>query len=218
MQQFLIEKKNEELFKIFNEKINIINSNLTNSLTENILKLEIFVRTEEQENIDEYISNIIENSYDNKNLIFMINSILFQNGLKNLQFKFLGNLLDKIISNKASELFNKIYLVEDVLNIFKDYINSIDENDLPTKIKILKQYESFIFKLYLKIDLQLLCENINWIYYKIFKFFETNENIDKNSQDFLILKNIFDELNVLKIENKPFLTETLSSLILNKFI
>ena len=148
----------------------------------------------------------------------MINSILFQNGLKNLQFKFLGNLLDKIISNKANELFNKVYLVEDVLNIFKDYISSIDENDLPTKIKILKQYESFIVKLYSKIDIQLLCENINWIYFKIFKFFEANENIDKNSQDFLILKNIFDELNILKIENKPYLTETLSSLILNKLI
>ena len=148
----------------------------------------------------------------------MINSILFQNGLKNLQFKFLGNLLDKIISTKANELFNKIYLVEDVLNIFKDYISSIDENDVPTKIKILKQYESFILKLYLKIDIQLLCENINWIYFKIFKFFEGNENIDKNSQDFLILKNIFDELNILKIENKPYLTETLSSLILNKLI
>ena len=218
LQNFLIEKKNEELLKIFNEKINIINSNITNSLTENILKLEIFVRTEEQENIDEYISNVLEDSYNNKNLIFMINSILFQNGLKNLQFKFLGNLLDKIISTKANELFNKIYLVEDVLNIFKDYISSIDENDVPTKIKILKQYESFIVKLYLKIDIQLLCENINWIYFKIFKFFEGNENIDKNSQDFLILKNIFDELNILKIENKPYLTETLSSLILNKLI
>ena len=110
--------------------------------------------------------------------------------------------------------------IEEICNLFKDYVSSTDENDIPTRIKILKQYETCILKLFSKSNTydSILANNIEWIYYKVYKLLENNSSLDKVSQDFIILKSIFEELNNLKYENKSLITEALTDLIMNKII
>ena len=64
----------------------------------------------------------------------------------------------------------------------------------------------------------VLSNNIEWIYYKVYKLLESNSTLDKTSQDYMMLKSIFEELNYLKLENKSLITEALTDLIMNKII
>ena len=125
-----------------------------------------------------------------------------------------------IIINNFGELFNKIYSIEEICNLFKDYVSSTDEYDIPTKIKILKQFQTCLLKFFSKINPNdmVLSNNIEWIYYKVYKLLESNSTLDKTSQDYMMLKSIFEELNYLKLENKSLITEALTDLIMNKII
>ena len=211
------EEKNIEVINFLDEKIkNCINST---SLIEEILYFQLLIKIENDSIVQQYLKDTLNKSYHNKKLIFLINSILFQQGLKSIEFNFLGELINIIINN-LGELFNKIYSIEEICNIFKDYVSSTDENDIPTRIKILKQYETCILKLFSKSNTydSILANNIEWIYYKVYKLLENNSSLDKVSQDFIILKSIFEELNNLKYENKSLITEALTDLIMNKII
>ena len=141
--------------------------------------------------------------------------------MNTLSSEFLAELLNKILVTNNAELFNKVYTIEDVLNIFKDYVSIIEEDNIELKIQIMKQYQIFLSKLYGKIDDRLLNENIEWIYYKVYQFFENkskNVSLNGNDANFLILKSIFEELNTLHIRNKPLIMTTLIDLIMKKLI
>ncbi len=180
---------------------------------------QLLIKIEDDSIIQQYLKDTLNKSYNNKKLIFLINSILFQHGLKSIEFTFLGELINIIINN-LGELYNKIYSIEEICNLFKDYVSSTDENDIPTRIKILKQYETCLLKLFSKSNTHdsILSNNIEWIFYKVYKILENNSTLDKVSQDFIILKSIFEELNNLKYENKSLITEALTDLMMNKII
>ena len=211
------EEKNLQVINLLDEKIkNCINST---SLIEEILSFQLLIKIEEPSKIQEYLKGILNKSYHHKKLIFLLNSILFQQGLKSIEFNFLGELINIIINN-FGELFNKIYSIEEICNLFKDYVSSTDEYDIPTKIKILKQFQTCLLKFFSKINPNdmVLSNNIEWIYYKVYKLLESNSTLDKTSQDYIMLKSIFEELNYLKLENKSLITEALTDLIMNKII
>ena len=201
------------------EKINNI---FTSTKTvDQILNIQLSLKSNTCDSIKLFIFDILNKNYSNKKFIFIVNSLLFQNGMNILSSEFLAELLNKILVTNNAELFNKVYTIEDVLNIFKDYVSIIEENNIELKIQIMKQYQIFLSKLYGKIDDRLLNENIEWIYYKVYQFFENkSKNVTMNGNDanFLILKSIFEELNTLHIRNKPLIMTTLIDLIMKKLI
>lgn len=201
------------------EKINNIFT--TTKTVEQILNIQLTLKSNTCDSIKSFIFDILDQNYTNKKFIFIVNSLLFQNGMSKLFSEFLAELLNKILVANNAELFNKIYTIEDVLNIFKDYVSIIEEDSIELKIQIMKQYQIFLSKLYGKIDDKLLNENIEWIYYKVYQFFENkskNVSFNGNDANFLLLKSIVEELNTLHIRNKPLIMTTLIDLIMKKLI
>ena len=62
----------------------------------------------------------------------------------------------------------KIYSIEDTLSIFKDLVSMLEDDEITKTIQSMQQFQIFICKLYGKIDDTIICDNIEWIYYKIY--------------------------------------------------
>lgn len=171
-----------------------------------------------------YILKLLNENYSNKKLIFVTNSILYQLGHKQLSSKFIGQLLNIILVENNVELVSKVYSIEEILTLFKDYVNSIDETNLSDKIIALKEYQVFVCKLYGKVDDNVICDNIEWIHYKIYQLLDDITNRNKKNKEvnsdanIAMLKEMFGELNALHIRNKPIVIIALVDLIITRFI
>ena len=174
----------------------------------------------EKENLKNYVSNIINKSYQDKKFMQIINSVLFCEGCKDLCYFLISELLNKIIVTNTEELFNKYYNTNDIFELYKELFNVADENDLALQIKCLKNYQVFLCKLVGKIDDNIFYQNVEWIYYQVFMIFEKNRNnLDKKAMNFSNLKNIFDEINNALIgKEKTLVIEGLIDLIFKKTI
>ena len=118
----------------------------------------------EKENLKNYVSNIINKSYQDKKFMQIINSVLFCEGCKDLCYFLISELLNKIIVTNTEELFNKYYNTNDIFELYKELFNVADENDLALQIKCLKNYQVFLCKLVGKIDDNIFYQNVEWIY------------------------------------------------------
>ncbi len=217
--------KNIEYTSLIEEKIESFINN-TKSIDE-LLQIQIMTKLANEETIEEYVLGLISEKIENKKFLFVINSILFQNGLKNLSRKFIKKILNTLLYS-FQELVNKFYSIEEVCMLFKDYININD--DVIVKITYLKEFSTFIIKLIGKTDEILINDNIEWILYKIFGILEENyqqnqANIasssyrfNKNDKEFLILKSIFDEISSIHLKNKSFVLCNLIDIIMKKLI
>ena len=201
-----------------------INKYLTNIYDETRIYDEIIMikltLNSEKDNLKNYINNIINKNYHDKKFMMIVNSVLFCEGYKDLCFYLINELINKIIVTNTEELFNKIYTTNDIFDLYKELYNVSDENDIQIQIKSLKNYQVFLCKLNGKIDISVLFQNIEWIYFQVFQLFEKGgNNLDKKTMNFSNLKSIFDELNNLLIgKEKTFVIEGLIDLIIKKTI
>ena len=203
------------------QKLNDIMNNIFNSskTVEQILNVQLVIKLEEKKEIELYIINLLEKHYVNKKFIFLVNSILFQSGFKDLCYKLLASLLNKIIVTN-NEIFMKIYSIEDTLSIFKDLVSMLEDDEIPKTIQSMQQFQIFLCKLYGKIDDTIICDNIEWIYYKIYLLLENKviNNTGTETNNYNLLKLIFEELNSLGIRNKTLVMNTLVDLIMKKLL
>ncbi len=123
-------------------------------------------------------------------------------------------MLTLIISTQG--LIPRIYTIDDVLIMYKDYITLTDDIN---KIPSLKEYSAFLLKLINKIDDRVIQENIEWLLYTTYSVYE-NESLDEKNS--FLLKSIYDEVNVNisynKNKLKTFIMSSLIELISKKII
>jgi hypothetical protein len=205
-----------ESISLIDLKINEIILNIKS--IEQILKIQFLSKIESEKWFEEFLTYFLNENIENKKLLFVTNSMLFHNGLKHISTKFIKAILNHVISSQ--ELFIKVYSFEDVLLLFKDYVNLLDENDLFLKLSSIKEVSNFICKLFGKIDEGVLMENLEWVTYKIFIILENTNftKLNKNEKEYLLVKSIFDDINGLNIKNRSFILVNLIDIILKKLV
>jgi hypothetical protein len=203
-----------EIHSMIDEKVTII---LNNSNTvQQIIKIKILCKTccDDNPDLENYIMKFPLQNIENKKFLFVISSVLYQNGLKMLCAKFLGFIINAIFEN-TNNLIGKIYTLEDIISIYKDYINLLDN-----KIMALRDFATFLLKLQNKIDDVLFIESIEWILYRVYTVCENIKAL--TDKDSFIVKNIFDEINIHvnythKNKSKSYVLINLLELLNKKF-
>ena len=211
-------QKNENLMRPkINEYLNSIYNET--KIYDEIIMIKLTVNSE-KENLQNYVTNIINKNYQDKKFMQIVNSVLFCENCKKLCFFLISELLNKILVTNTEELFNKYYSTNDIFELYKEQLNVCDENDIALQIKCIKNYQIFLCKLVGKIDDNIYYQNVEWIYYQIFIILEKyRNNNDKKNVNFNNLKGIFDEINTTLIgKEKTLIIEGLIDLIIKKTI
>lgn len=171
------------------------------------------------EEITNYVFDIMEKECANKKLILLINSILFQNGYIDISIEYLKKLLNYICSIKVTDLYIKVYSLEDVLMIFKDLINLEDNTHIEDKVFSLFQFSSYLIKIIGKIDNEIIENNLQWIYSKEYDLLESGQVIiEPTNIIFQRIKSIFEDWNQLGLKNINMVTKTLMEMVAKKII
>ena len=161
----------------------------------------------------------MEKECANKKLILLINSILFQNGYIDISIEYLKKLLNYICSIKVTDLYIKVYSLEDVLMIFKDLINLEDNTHIEDKVFSLFQFSSYLIKIIGKIDNEIIENNLQWIYSKEYDLLESGQVIiEPTNIIFQRIKSIFEDWNQLGLKNINMVTKTLMEMVAKKII
>jgi hypothetical protein len=211
----LLKSKTEQIdmIAIIDGKISTI---LNNSNTiQQIIKIKILCKTcnDNEGNLDDYIMKFPTQNIENKKFLFVISSLLYQNGLKSLCTKFLESIITRVF--ESSNLIGRVYSLEDIITIYKDYINLLDYKVIP-----LKDFTSFLLKLQGKIDDLQFNESIEWTLYRLYVILESTKTL--TDKDSFVVKNIYDEINIHvsytnKNKNKPYVLINLLELLSKKF-
>lgn len=198
-----------EILDLINNRLEIITQ--TTHTIEEILKIKIMCKTLNLNDLEEILINYPEENIKNKKYLFVISSIIYQNGLKIICSKFTKKIINIVLSSQ--DLIGTVYSIEEVMTLYKDYIHSFEESTM--KIGGLKEFSNLILKLCGKIEENLLLENLEWTLYHVFNLID---QIQKNDKDFMILRSIIEELNALPIKNRSFIITSLFEIIIKKFI
>src|SRR5690606_6678164 len=147
---------------------------------------------------------------ENKKFLFVINSILYQNGMKLLATKFLGLIINTLFEN--TNLVGRVYTFEEIFTLYKDFI-TLNDN----KITILKDFSTFLLKMANKVEEIIYIENIEWILYKLYIILEHSKSLTDKDQ--FLLKSIYNEfdINFRKYKNKSFVLINLFEILSKKF-
>ena len=177
------------------------------------------IKVSSPEEIKNFVFDIIEKECENKKLIFLINSILFQNGYIDISIEYLKKLLNYICSIKITDLYIKVYSLEDLLMIFKDLINLEDNAHIEEKVFSLFQFSSYLIKIIGKLDNEIFENNLQWIYSKEYDLLESGlVSIEPNDSNFQRIKTIFEDWNKLGLKNINMVTKTLMEMVAKKIL
>jgi len=149
--------------------------------------------------------------------LFVINSIIFQNGNKNLSYNFIKKLLNNIL-NLFQELVPKFYTLEEIFTLYKDLINLSDI--LINKINSIKEFTAILIKVIAKIDGFIINDNIEWILYKIFTVLDNNGQykVNKSDKEFILIKQIYEDLSNINMKNRSYMLNNLFDIVLKKLL
>ncbi|MCQ2816659.1 MAG: hypothetical protein MJ252_05255 [archaeon] len=189
----------DENIKIaFTQKIgSLFNSTKT---VEQILIAQLTILTETEENILGFINNALNEDYKNKKYIFTINSLLFQNGKKNLCYMLLNGLIPKIMNTNRDELFFIVYFTDDIANIFEDLISLSDDN-FAVMSQDLDTFINFINGLKGKVEDNILDPYAEWIFYVIYENLNEFKNLNMTEEiknNILTLKGLYGKVSHFK--------------------
>lgn len=111
----------------------------------------------QDDGFQDYLDGIVSAYSINKKLMCLVSGILYQHDLKEYCKSFLSKLLNSISSKQE---VSRVYTIEDISALFKDYILMI--KNLDTRLSTLLDFANFIFKSSKKVEAKLLDENIEY--------------------------------------------------------
>ncbi len=203
-----------EYTNLIDEKlVSLQNSTYTVEL---IMKIQIMTKINNENNIEDFVLNLVNQYLENKKFIFIVNSIIYQAGFKNLSFKYIKRLLSVLLSS-GNDSLNKSYSLNDVIQINRDLINLSETNYVT--IALLKEFTSLLSKFNGRIEDFIFSENVEWVLYKLYNFLEGISNeikVNKNDPEFIMIKQIYEEVIRIQIRNKSFVLTNLIEIIFKK--
>ena len=196
----------------YNQNINQIFDNISNSTktVDMLINLEFTCdkimnqNTSSNNDLNEILLSIIFNYSSQKKLFPIVSGILYKYELKNYLSFFFNKLIDNITTKP--ELI-KIYSIEEILLIFKDYTNV--QVKVKERIKILGELSTFLFKLHKKLEDRILEDNLEYITLTIVDIKKNISQEDNNDLNLLALKQIINEISIIPLSNKSFVVSSL---------
>lgn len=209
---------NEELFKLIEKKIlGLVDK--TKSIDQ-LFKLQLLIRLNATNSyvdnleLESFVLNLVQTNSNNKKLIFIILSLLFNNSLINLCNLVINGILDLVFQSVAT---STTFTIEEICTLYRDNYKLKTNDDITIKIDNLIQFHVFIVKYWDKFEELVLQDNIEWMYIQLYSLFERNL-LTKNSKEYHKANSIFDEINLKKKSNKSYIIIQLTDLILKKKI